>query len=168
MNLPEVSGLMYEAGKVSQEILLLTSQGRHDEATSLAPQAESIKTKCAEKNIFVSFFVEYRYPMPNSPGMTLTLPPMGNWLLPRGTNENTIRVHITLVFKFVFSGHPDMIADGFRVQILNKLGDKDESDAPPAGSEEKTSQPEPEGGLISPEETRRLLKDAGLDGLFEK
>ena len=159
---------MYEAGKVTQKILLLLSQGKQDEINAIAPQAENLKSQCAEKNILVSFFVEYHYPMPSGPGMTLTPPSIGDWPLPQGTNDHTIYVHITLVFKFLFLGHPEMVTGVFRVRIMNDPDDDNEPDPPPARGEEKTPQREQEGGLTSLDETRRLLKDAGLDNLFEK
>lgn len=159
MNLPEISGLMYEVGRCVQETLLLISQGKHSEAGAVASRSDSLKSQCAEKNIDVNFFVEYLCPLHDGPTMALIPPPMGNWPLPQGTNEKTINVHITLIFKFLYMGHPDMIADGFRVRIANAPDDEEPDDgAPPAGSE---------GGLTSIEDTRRLLKDAGLDGFFE-
>ena len=168
MNLQEMGGLMYEAGKVTQKILLLASQGKQNEINAIAPEAENVKSQCAENNILVTFFVEYHYPMLTGPGMALTPPSIGNWRLPQDTNDSTIYVHITLVFKFLFLGHPDMVTDGFRVQIMNDPNDEDEPGLPPAKGEEKTRPREQEGGLTSIDETRRLLKDAGLDNLFEK
>ena len=168
MNLQEMAGLMYEAGEITQKILLLANQGKYSELNAIAPEAENLKSQCAEKNILVTFFAEYRYPTLTGLGMTLTPPSIGNWSLPQGTNDSTIYVHITVVFKFLFLGPPEMVAIGFRVQIMNDLDDEDKQNSPPARDEEKPRPREAEGGLTSIDETRRLLKDAGLDNLFEK
>ena len=168
MNLQEMGGLMYEAGKVAQNILLFAGQGKYGEINALAPEAEKLKSKCAANNILVTFFAEYHYPTLTGLGMTLTPPSIGHWHLPQGTNYSTIYVHITIVFKFIFSGHPDMVADGFRVQIMNDPDDEDEPGSPPAKDKATTRPGEAEGGLTSIDETLRLLKDAGLDNLFEK
>lgn len=166
MNYDEALGLVRDVAVQFQKMQVLSMQGKHKESGEAFRDLAVLGIKCLEKNLGFCFFLKRKMPMPDSQYFAATHPLHNNW--PQGGEKEThgrddgaIHVHVTFVYSILWVGHVETHPEGFDVDFVtfpNHIN-------PHSSSEPRPGDPTKEGGLLSPEEMKRFLKDQGLGDL---
>ncbi len=166
MNYDEVLGLVRDVAVQFQKMQVLGMQGKNKESGEAFRELVTLGIKCLEKNLSFCFFLKRKMPMPDGQYFAATHPLNNNW--PVGGEgeeqrhaEGTIHVHVTFVYSILWAGHIETHPEGFDVDFVtfpNHI-------SPHSSSEPRHGDPTKEGGLLSPEEMKRFLRDQGLADL---
>ncbi|MDO8560984.1 MAG: hypothetical protein Q7R91_02110 [bacterium] len=165
MNHAELASLMQEFGSFLQKLLILRFNGKTSEADRLFPKNKEFEEQFLAVKVSVCVYQKSSYLTMEGNTFTVKHLIVQDW---PAEDKSAIHAHLTLCYRFSYTGHVEVRAEGIEVDLSMFYGEQTDARADHKDGEERTLNPPSDGKLLSNEETRRFLKSMGLEDLGEK